>query len=291
MIRRAKPLLALAGLLVLAATAAAQFAYVPYYGKNKVNYERFAWKSYATEHFKVYFYNENPGLLKNVVDTAESAYRKVSADLKHQLAEPVPLLYYTTVTDFEQSNVFPVSEGILGVSEPVLFRIGIHGDMPLNELQELITHELTHVFEFDLLWGNQGGALTAVSQPPLWTFEGLSEYTTDRWSSWSTLVLRDAVLNDRLPEFNEAGDLVQRYPMPRDPAYDVGHAVYEFLVEKYGRGAIRDLWLALKSGSLLSRRDPFMRTFRIPARQCGQEFKRWLGARCGGGGARGGAED
>ncbi len=67
MIRRAKPLLALAGLLVLAATAAAQFSYVPYYGKNKVNYESFAWKSYATEHFKVFFYDENPGLLKNVV--------------------------------------------------------------------------------------------------------------------------------------------------------------------------------------------------------------------------------
>jgi hypothetical protein len=279
MTRRAKPLLALAGLLVLAASAAAQFAYVPYYGKNKVNYERFAWKSYSTEHFKIFFYVDDPRLLKSVVDMAEGAYLKVSADLKHQLAEPVPLLYYTTVTDFEQSNVFPVSEGILGVAEPVLFRIGIHGDMPPNDLQVLITHELTHVFEFDLLWGNQGGALTAVSQPPLWTFEGLSEYTTGHWSSWSTLILRDAVLNDRLPEFNEAGDLVQRYPMPREPAYDVGHAVYEFLVEKYGRGAIRDLWVALKSSSLLSRRDPFQRTFRIPARQFGQEFKRWLRAR------------
>lgn len=279
MTRRANPFLVLAGLLVLASFAAAQFSYVPYYGKNKINFERFAWKSYATEHFKVFFYTEDSRLLKNVVDLAESSYRKVSSDLKHQLSDPVPLLYYTTVTDFEQSNVFPVSEGILGVSEPILFRIGIHGDMPLNELQELITHELTHVFQFDLLWGNQGGALTAVTQPPLWTFEGLSEYTTDRWSSWSTLILRDAVLNDRLPEFNEAGDLVQRYPMPRDPAYDVGHAVYEFLVEKYGRGAIRDLWLALKGSSLLSRRDPFLRTFRIPARQFGQEFKRWLRAR------------
>jgi hypothetical protein len=279
MIRRVSAFLALAGLLLLAVPAAAQFMYFPYYGKNKINYEKFAWKSYATEHFKVFFYADEPGLLKNVVDTAESAYRKVSADLKHQLADPVPLLYYTTVTDFEQSNVFQISEGVLGVSEPVLFRIGIHGDMPLNELQELITHELTHVFEFDILWGNQGGSLTALSQPPLWTFEGLSEYTTNRWSSWSTLILRDTVLNDRIPELDEAGDLVQRYPLPRDPAYDFGHAIYEFLVEKYGPGAIRDLWQSLKGGALLSRRDPFQRAFRLSARLFGQEFKRYLRAR------------
>jgi len=277
--RRLPALLLLAGLAFSAAPVSAQFMYFPYYGKNRINFERFAWKSYATEHFKIFFYTDDPRLLKNVADTAESAYRKVSADLRHQLAEPVPLLSFTTVTDFEQSNVFQASEGILGMAEPILFRIGIHGDMPVDELQDLITHELTHIFEFDLLWGHQGGALTAVSQPPLWTFEGLSEYATGRWSSWSELIVRDAVLTDRMPDLDESGDLVSRYPMPREPAYDFGHAIYEFLVERYGRGAIRDLWVSLKGSAALSRRDPFKRTFGVPAPLFSQELKRWLRAR------------
>ncbi len=277
--RRLPALLLLAGLAAAAAPASAQFMYFPYFGKNRINFERFAWKAYPTEHFKIYFYTDDPRLLKNAADTAESAYLKVSADLRHQLAEPVPLLYFTTVTDFEQSNVFQASEGILGMAEPILFRIGIHGDMPIDALQELITHELTHIFEFDILWGHQGGALTAVSQPPLWTFEGLSEYATGRWSSWSELIVRDAVLNDRMPELDETGDLVARYPTPREPAYDFGHALYEFLVERYGGGAIRDLWQTLKGSAALSRRDPFKRTFGVPARQIGQELKRWLRAR------------
>ena len=279
-----RPRHGLPALVLLAALAGVAFgqgmSYYPYYGKNKINYERFPWKTYSTEHFTVYFYADDPRLLQYVVDTAESAYKKVSVDLKHQLAEPVPLIFYTTFTDFEQSNIFPISEGVLGVSEPILFRIGIHGDMPVNEFQDTMTHELTHIFQFDLLWGNQGGALTAVSQPPAWTFEGLSEYTTGRWSSWSTLILRDTVLNDRIPELDESGDLQLRYPLPRDPAYDFGHALYEFIVDRYGPNAIRDFWQILKSSNtLLARRDPILRTFQKTPREFSQEFKKYLRAR------------
>jgi hypothetical protein len=279
MIRRASALLVLLSLAGLAVPGFGQMGTSIFYGKNKINYEKFAWKNYPTEHFRIYFYNDDPRILKAVVEMAESAYKKISFDLKHQLSDPVPLLYYNTITDFEQSNVFQVSEGVLGVSEPILFRIGIHGDMPPDDLQDLLTHELTHIFEFDLLWGNQGGALTAVNQPPLWIFEGLSEYTTDRWSSWSRLILRDAVLNDRIPEIAENGELFSRYPLPREPAYDFGHAMYEFIVEKYGPNSIRDLWLSLKGAGLLARPDPFQRAFRISARVFSQEFKRWLRAR------------
>jgi len=279
--RRTLPVigLTLCLLILSAALAEAQNMYVPYYGKNRVLYEKFPWKIYPTEHFQIYFYTTDDRLLKNVADFAESAYAKVSRELKHDLGKPVPLLYYTTFTDFEQSNVFQVSEGVLGVSEPVMFRVGIHGDMTEDELQALISHELAHIFQFDLLWGDKGGVLSMITQPPLWTFEGLSEYVTGEWSSWSTLITRDAVLNDRIPDFSDSGELFSRYPLPREPAYDFGHALYEFMVERYGAGAIRDLWRGLKSTPLLGRRDPIERTFKLKTREFSQEFKRYLRAR------------
>jgi hypothetical protein len=279
--RRTLPVIGLAlGLLILcAATAAAQFMYVPYYGKNRVVYEKFPWKIYPTDHFQIYFYTADDRILKNVADFAESAYAKVSRALKHDLAKPVPILYYTTITDMEQSNVFQAQEGLLGVSEPVMFRIGLQGDMPDDELQAVICHELVHIFEFDLLWGDKGGVLAMVSQPPLWTFEGLSEYITGIWSSWSTLLTRDAVLNDRIPEFSESGEMFSRYPIPREPAYDFGHALYEFIVERYGPNAVRDLWRGLKGTPLLGRRDPIERVFKMKLREFSVEYKRYLRAR------------
>jgi Tol biopolymer transport system component len=254
----------------------AQGIYFPYYGKNRIVYQRFPWKKYPTEHFEIYYYADNPSLLRNLASICESAYLNVSRELKHDLPKPVPVLFYTTFTDFEQSNVFQVSEGVLGVSEPVLQRIGLHGDMPLDELQNLVNHELTHIFEFDILWGSRGAALYALSQPPLWTFEGLSELNTHTWSTWSELIIRDSVLNDRIPEFTESGDLVSRYPLPREPAYDFGHALYEFLRERYGPNAVQDLWQALKTASRMSRKDPLAKAFNLKARDLSFLFKKYL---------------
>jgi len=262
--------------LISAAAAAQEFMFYPYYGKNKVIYETFRWKTYPTEHFRIHFYADEPQALKNVAELSESAYQKLSEILKHQLSDPVPLIYYTTFTDFELSNVFDISEGVLGVSEPLLHRIGIHGDMPLDELQRLIEHELAHIFEFDILWGSQTASLIALNVPPLWLFEGLSEYATQDWSSWSTMIVRDAVLNDRLPDMAESGDLESRFPMPRDPSYDFGHAIYDFIEVRFGRNAVQDLWQSIKGSPLIRKIAPVKRAFNIKTLDFNQEFQKYL---------------
>ena len=274
-----KPLkIAVSVLLLLSAAAAltGQGMYFPYFGKNKILYERFPWKTYSTEHFTLHFYNDDPASLQKLASVCESAYKKIGQELKHELRKPVPILYYTTFTDFEQSNVFDVSEGVMGVSEPVLQRIGLHGDLSLDGLQDLVDHELTHIFEFDILWGSRGLSLYALSVPPLWTFEGLSELNTGDWSTWSTLILRDAVFSDRIPEFSESGDLVSRYPLPREPAYDFGHAIYEYLKQAYGPNAVQDLWQALKNPSKLPLREPLRRAFDLKAKDFSFAFKKYL---------------
>jgi Tol biopolymer transport system component len=263
-------------LSIVSAASAQQFMFYPYYGKNKVIYETFRWKSYPTDHFRIYFYADDPRVLKNVAELSESAYRKLSETLKHELSDPVPLIFYTTYTDFELSNVFDISEGVLGVSEPLLHRIGIHGDMPLDELQRLVEHELAHVFEFDILWGSQIASLYALNVPPLWFFEGLSEYATQDWSSWSTMIVRDAVLNDRLPEITESGELESRFPMPRDPSYDFGHAIYDFIESRYGKNAVRDLWQSIKGSPIIRRIAPIKRAFNIKPHDFNHEFQKYL---------------
>ena len=272
---RSSALLVMA-LSLVSATAAQEFMFYPYYGKNKVIYETFRWKSYPTEHFRIYFYAKEPQTLKNVAELAESAYQKLSEGLKHQLSDPVPLIFYTTYTDFELSNVFDISEGVLGVSEPLLHRIGVHGDMPLDELQRLIEHELAHIFEFDILWGSQGASLFALNIPPLWLFEGLSEYATQDWSAWSTMIVRDAVLNDRVPEMTESGDLATRFPMPRDPSYDFGHAIYDFIEARFGKNAVKDLWQSIKGSPLIRRITPLKKAFNIKPHDFNHEFQKYL---------------
>ncbi len=263
-------------LIFLAPVSSAQFIYFPYYGKNKVLYEKFDWSHYQTDHFDIYYYVEDLQLLKNIADMAESAYQRISRDIKHQLSATIPLIYYKTSTDFQQTNLFQLPEGVLGVAEPILYRIAIQGDMAFDEIQDLIEHELTHIFEYDLLWGSPGGALYSLNQPPGWVIEGFAEYNTQTWSSWSSLIVRDSVLNDRIPELTDSGHLFSRYPLPRPADYDFGHAIYDFIEFKYGKNGIREFWQSMKNMPFVGKRDPIQRAFNQRSKEFHHEWKKYM---------------
>ncbi len=250
--------------------------YAPFYGKNRVLYTRFKWEHYETDHYDIYYYNKDIKTLQRVANLAESAYADMSKMIRHQLSAKIPLLYYVTSTDFQQSNLFMPPEGALGVSEPLLFRVAIQGDMSEDELYDLMLHELSHIFQFDLLWGSPGGVIYAVSQPPLWVFEGFSEYSTNKWSSWSELIVRDAVLSDRIPEFAGGGHMYSQYPNIRPPAYDFGHAVYDYIETEYGKNGVGNFWQTMKGQPMIGRTDPLQRAFEMNPKQFSFEFKKYL---------------
>lgn len=253
-----------------------QMYYFPYYGKNKVLYSKFNWKVYKTDHFDIYYYADDTRDLKKIAALAESAYKSISEDIKHQLSASVPLLYYRTSTEFYQTNLFQLPEGVLGVAEPLLYRIAIQGDMAIDEIHDLIEHELSHVFEYDLLWGSPGGVLYALAAPPGWIFEGYCEYNTQTWAPWSALIVRDAALNDRIPELVGGGQLYSRYPLPRPADYDFGHAIFDYIEHKYGKNGIRDFWHSMKNIPLIGTQNPIKRAFNQSVKEFNYEFKKYL---------------
>jgi len=269
-------LLGIVLLLFCIASLSAQSFYYPYYGKNRIRYKDFKWESYETEHFELYYYMNDVDFLKRIAELAESAYAQISQSTKHHLSATVPILYYKTSTEFQQTNLFQLPEGVLGVAEPILYRIALYGDMPTDELEDLVEHELTHIFEYDMIWGSPGGALHAISSPPLWVMEGFSEYNTGRWSSWSNLIIKDTVLNDRIPEMRKNGNLYSRYPLPRDPAYDFGHAIYDFIEQRFGKNGVTNLWQSLKNAPLMGPINPIKNAFKMDPQEFGHEFNKHL---------------
>ncbi|MGV8039493.1 MAG: TolB family protein [Thermoanaerobaculaceae bacterium] len=173
MIRR---MLILAGVLLVVSPAAAQ-----YFGKNKVRYDSFKWMVYSTPHFRISFYDKVEPSLPRIASFAESAYDELARKLNFQIAEPIPLIAYATHADFEQTNTIVqfIPEGVGGVRPAVAQP---HGDAgrtsPDADLQKLIQHELTHVFQFEILFqGRLGKALT--SSPPQWFMEGMASFFAD----------------------------------------------------------------------------------------------------------------
>ena len=263
-------------LLFFCVAVAAHAQMAPYYGKNAVKYDTFKWKTYKSTHFEFFFYQESEAHLQRVASMAESAYDKISATLQHDIEFRIPLIFFKTQSEFEQVNYLQVSEGILGVAEPVYNRMAFAIDLPSDELQELILHELTHVFEFSMLFG---GMLSPIVRqaPPLWVMEGFAEYTTGVWNPTDLMVVRDAVLTEKLPFLSVTQDMLAPggVELGRAP-YNIGHAAFEFMREKYGEAGIRQFWFYMKKATLLGSEDVIYSAFGVKEETFNEQFAHYL---------------
>nr|MBA3270261.1 hypothetical protein [Acidobacteriota bacterium] len=193
-------LVAMLAVLGAGREATAQTDFVPYFGKNQIRYDDFKWQIYTTDHFEIYYYPEIEPHLDKVASYAESAYQHVSSELKHDLAFKVPLILFSTASEFWQQNVIPgaAQEGVGAFAEPSRYRIVMPMDEPSDLLYRLTVHELTHQFQYDII------PTSLVRQNmPLWVFEGMSDYMTGVWRPIDLMTVRDAAVADIVPKMSE----------------------------------------------------------------------------------------
>ena len=269
-----KTLLALALVLAAAAPAAGQAPvlspYFDYFGKNKIVYDTFNWKIYHSTHFAIYFYDRDEVSLQKVASYAESAYDDISRALNFQIPKPINIIYYATHSDFEQTNTLSqfIPEGVGAFALPTRNRMVLPVDLPDERLEKLIAHELTHVFQFEIFFG--GNFLRAyTSGAPQWLTEGMASYFGNDEDEKDVMVLRDAVLNDQIPEIAER----QIYGFF---AYRFGHAVFDFIRAEWGPDGVRDFVFEYR-GQLGPNLDRVLkRTYGISAEEFDIKFRRYL---------------
>jgi hypothetical protein len=129
------------------------------FGQNKVIYENFEWHVYKSPHFDVYYYPEAEASLEQMVSYSESAYLYLKEALDHEPKFRIPLIMYRTHGDFEQTNIILqfIPESVGAFAEPLQKRMVLPIDQPADKLYALITHELTHIFEYSILFQDSAG--------------------------------------------------------------------------------------------------------------------------------------
>ena len=261
-----------AAALLACVAASAQAQYIPYYGKNKVKYDDFAWRVYKSPHFEIYYYPEFEQHLARLTSYAESAYQKIASELKHEMSSPIPLVLYKTHSEFEQTNLYPdfIPEGALAFTEPMRGRMVVPIDEPPDMLQGLITHELTHAFEFDMI--PRGMIQRTI---PLWVDEGLAEYMRGMWDALDTAMLRDAAVTDRVPKLTRS-EQDPELSGGRVP-YNFGHAAFEFIEARFGKEGIRQFLYTLRKNIVGGGvEDVFQQAFRMKPEEFDQAYEKWL---------------
>ena len=112
-------------------------------------------------------------------------------------------------------------------------------DEPPDQLYRLITHELTHVFEFDII----PRGLISARYLPLWMDEGLANYMAGYWNVLDLMQVRDAALTDNVPKMSE----FEAEPLSGRLPYSMGHADVRVHFEaKWGKDGLRQFLFSLR---------------------------------------------
>lgn len=227
---------AVAGLLGVAPSATAQ-----YFGQNKVQYRSFPFQIIRTDHFEVYFYNEERAAALDAARMAERAYARLSRVLHHQFQTRKPIILYASHTDFEQTNAIEgeLGEGTGGVTEFFKHRMVLPFTGSYADLEHVLQHEMVHQFQYDIFSSGRigGGVQTLINvNPPLWFMEGMAEYLSlGPIDPPTAMWLRDASLEGNLPTIEQLTYDSRIFP------YRFGHSIWSFIGEKWGDEVIGEI--------------------------------------------------
>ncbi len=244
--------------------------YLSIFGKNKVQYRDFKWKVYHSPHFDVYYYTDQAELLQKVVSFAESAYDQLSQTFDYQIQKPTSLIFYETHSAFEQNNEIPnfIPEGVGAFATDLRKRMFMPVDLSDPDLWALMLHELTHIFQYHILFGGSTGRGVAAGAPQ-WLMEGMASFMEGEESARDKMFVRDAVVNDMIPPITQGG-------ASGFFAYRFGYAVFEFMVDRWGQEGFRDFLIEFRNtlGGRVGR--AIERAFQMSPQDFDAEFRRWL---------------
>jgi beta-lactamase regulating signal transducer with metallopeptidase domain len=238
--------------------------------------DTFDWHVHTTSHFDIHYYPALTPNLEQVADSAERGYQRISSELQYNVPFRVPLILFKTRSDFAQQSIAPeaneaISRGqVNAFSEPRRNRVVILIEEQRDRLSRLVTHELTHIFAFDIIPRSP----TNIRRVPPWIDEGLAEYMTGVWDPDALRQMRDLVVADSVPKVTLlAGDLDAQ---PRGMTANLGHAVFEFIEAEYGKPAVWQFLLEVRRSVIDGVPDLYQAAFNRAPEEFDSAFAEYL---------------
>lgn len=207
-------------------------AQIYFFGRNKVQWDKFNWKVIETEHFNIYYYDEMQVVASIGAAYAEEVYEELKIKLNHVVTYKIPLIFYNTSLHFQQTNTTPgfIPDGVGGFFEFLKGRVVIPNTGSLSDFKHVIRHELVHVFVTTKILRIQKDHKKNVSSfPPLWFTEGVAEFLSTKVDAQAEMVMRDAVINNNFFSLDQMNQIYGTFLM-----YKEGQNFLEYIKDQYG---------------------------------------------------------
>ncbi|SMO45692.1 PD40 domain-containing protein [Solitalea koreensis] len=227
-------------LIVITVVISTQTSYAQYFGRNKVQYEKFKFTILKTPHFDIYNYQTNDTVMRKFADLAERWYGRHKSVLLHSLESKNPIMIYNNHSDFSQTSLSEenIGVGTGGVTEGYRNRIFMPFFESYAQTDHVLGHEMVHAFQYDILKSDDSLSLNNIRNLPLWMVEGMAEYMSlGRKDSHTAMWMRDAVVNKDIPTLKDLSTTNKYFP------YRYGQAFWAFVAGVWGDNIIKPLYL------------------------------------------------
>lgn len=207
------------------------------FGKNRIQHKRFDWKYYSSENFDLYFYDQGGKVARNSIDFLELEFEKVTDLIGYLPYAKTKIFLYNSVADLQQSNIglSDAKFDIGGETKFVKSHIEVANPGTMDELKEALILRFTQLLIDDMLFG---GSLKDMFQNtyllnlPDWFVEGISQYVAKGWNE---------EMDDYVRELVSSRDVKKLRAFTGDDAKVIGHSIWNFIAENYGRSNISNV--------------------------------------------------
>ncbi len=195
---------------------------------------------------RLYFYEDEREIAERAAAFIETSYRELVDIFRFVPGRTLPYILYNSYQEFLQTNIFPVQEGVLGVTgraglELVLPYFGDH-----RLFRHISTHEMVHQFQIQKARevARAGGVSgDPMDRMPLWFIEGMAEYyALGGIDDEAEMLTRDLLLNPDPTRGYVMLDFFEDRPFSQLWTYKIGQTRVGFLEEFYGEGTIQEVF-------------------------------------------------
>ncbi len=219
-------------------------------GQNQVAWYDFDWHyldvpspSGGRGGIRLYYYGRERTVAELALPVIRNAYLRLVDEFHYTPTQRIPYILYASQREFQATNVFQVTESVLGVTSPQDLKMSLpyFGDHDL--FRAVSTHELVHQFTIQKLLdlSESDDAGSPFESLPLWFIEGMAEYySKGGLDPESDGYLRDVVWNPDTEHHYALTGFADDRHRGYVPTYKLGQARITFIAEVYGKEKIQE---------------------------------------------------
>lgn len=206
------------------------------FGKNRLQYKDFDWKSIVSENFEVFYYDEGATLSREILKYLEANFDHITDLMGYPPYAKTKIFIYNSITDLQQSNVGINYNGPISGGETKFIKSHIEIAHPgtIAGFKKELLFKVTKLLLDEMLYG---GSLKDMLQSnfmnlPEWLVEGAALYISQGWTIEMDDFAREIIRTEKNIKLT-------KYSGER--AALLGQSVWNFIAERYGKSNISSI--------------------------------------------------